>query len=301
MAGNPSIILLMTHFLDDRIVAQARRLRAEAPADMDVAVLYNRSDDPKPGYAVPPDIEVFAFGAENIRGLGYPRKGRRLNPRDVELFVVHFHRRRPDYIYYWVVEYDVAFTGAWGGVFEAFRTSRADLLTTTLHRYPVNPIWENWASVNSPEGRPARQTLLRAFMPFYRISRRALAALDEAYAEGWTGHYECTVPTILASQGLILEDFGGDGEFVADGNRNRFYTNNPASNDLAPGSFVFRPIRSAPGPECNHLWHPVKPPSLPDGWVTGRLHILSRLARTWMRAGLTRVERLWARIPAQNK
>jgi hypothetical protein len=295
MGGLPSVILLMTHFLNGRIVAQARKLRAEAPEETDVVVLYNRSDDPNPGYVLPPDIEVFAFGAENIRGLGYPRKGRRLNARDVELFVMHFHRRRPGYVHYWVVEYDVAFSGRWTVLFDAFADSDADLLATTLHRHAINPGWENWRSVSHPEGRPPSTTLLRAFMPFYRVSRHGLAVLDAAYSEGWTGHYESTVPTILHGKGLVLEDIGGDGEFVRPGNVNRFYTNNPGDNTLAPGSFVFRPVRVAPGPESDTLWHPVKPPTVSDGWTTGRRHLLSRWASGWARAGMTRLARLWGR------
>jgi len=63
----------------------------------------------------------------------------------------------------------------------------------------------------------------------------------------------------LNAAGLVIEDFGGDGEFVASGNRNRFYTNAPSHCYLVPGSLVFRPMRIMPGLRRNHLWHPVKP------------------------------------------
>jgi hypothetical protein len=270
-------VLLMTHFIDDGIVAQYRRLAAEA-ANFDVFLLYNRSDDPKPGFLVPSDVTLSHFGAEHVRALGYPRKGRRLNARDVELFVLQFHRRHPAYVHYWVVEYDVAFSGPWGGLFGAFAGSTADLLATTVHRFAVNPRWPNWRSVQGPLGPPPVASLLRAFMPCCRFSREAFSVLDRAYAKGWTGHYEATVPTLLASAGLQIEDMGGDGEFVAAPNRNRFYTNTPASNHLAPGSFVFRPVLTSPGPQPNLLWHPVKPAAVSAGWITGRRQRLSR----WM-------------------
>lgn len=268
-------VLLMTHFLDDGIVAQYRRLRAEA-AGLDVYLLYNRSDDPCPGYPVPAGVALVGVSAEKIRALGYPRKGRRLNARDVELFVMLFHRRHPNYTHYWVVEYDVAFTGRWSVLFDAFAASSADLLATTVHRFTVNPAWPNWSTVEGPVGPLPAACLLRAFMPCCRLSRAALTALDHAYALGWSGHYEATVPTLITTAGLAIEDLGGDGEFVAAGNRNRFYTNTPTNNQLAPGSFVFRPVRSSPGERPNFLWHPVKPAATPSGWATGRRRRLSR-------------------------
>jgi hypothetical protein len=57
----------------------------------------------------------------------------------------------------------------------------------------------------------------------------------------------------------VLEDIGGNGEFVRPENVNRFYTNTPLDEDHAPGSMVFRPARSWTGARRNMLWHPVKP------------------------------------------
>jgi hypothetical protein len=268
-------VLLMTHFLDDGIVAQYRRLKAEA-VGLDVFLLYNRSDDPAPGFPVPADVEVSSLCADKIRALGYPRKGLRLNARDVELFVMLFRRRHPDYAHYWIVEYDVDFSGRWSVLFDAFAASPADLLATTVHRFAVNPKWPNWNTVEGPLGPLPTSCLLRAFMPCCRLSGDALTALDRAYALGWSGHYEATVPTLVADAGLSIEDMGGEGEFVAAGNRNRFYTNTPANNHLAPGSFVFRPVRSSPGMQANLLWHPVKPTIASTGWETGKIRRLSR-------------------------
>jgi hypothetical protein len=86
-----------------------------------------------------------------------------------------------------------------------------------------------------------------------------MQAMDQAYRLGWSGHCEATWPTIINLAGLKLEDIGGDGEFVAPGNHNRFYTNTLSSPTLAPGSLVFRPARCWLGSQRNKLWHPVKP------------------------------------------
>jgi len=283
VAGNTEAVLLMTHFLGGGIIDQYHRLAAEAGRGRDVVLLYNRGDDPKPGRFIPPAVAAFPFDADDVRGLGFPAKGRRPSAWDVELFALLFAARHPRYQRWWVVEYDVDFTGRWSALFDAFADDGADLLATTLHRHPVNPGWPNWKTVRAPEGRPPPETMVRGFLPCYRMTRRAADALQAAYLAGWRGHYEATVPTILDRSGLVIEDIGGDGEFVAEGNRNRFYTNNPAVDSLAPGSFVFRPVRAAPGGESGLLWHPVKPPSLANGWATGRRATLSRWLRSTLR------------------
>ena len=96
-------------------------------------------------------------------------------------------------------------------------------------------------------------------MPIYRISRRAAQAIDHAYQSGWSGHCEVTWPTIINRAGFSIEDFGGDGEFVREPNRNRFYTNTLLDPNLAPGSLVLRPARAFTGLKKEKLWHPVKP------------------------------------------
>lgn len=292
MGDRPEAVLLMTHMLDGRIVGQYRRLTAEAGAGRDVHILYNRDDDPSPGYMPPEDVRVFSFRAGDVRAMGYPRKGRRLNARDVELFALLFMRRHPWYARAWVIEYDVEFTGQWSTLFDAFDDSPADLLGTTLHRYEINPHWENWRTVRPPKEGVPRERWMRAFLPCHRLTRAAAEALDQAYRKGWSGHYEATVPTVLAEAGLLLEDMGGDGEFVRPGNLNRFYTNTPSLNELSPGSFVFRPVRAAPGVEPDRLWHPVKAQCQQKGWATGRRATLSRWASTFARTGVLRLARL---------
>jgi hypothetical protein len=261
-------VLLMTHLLDDCVEARCRRLMAEAGRP--VTILYNRADDPDRARALPPDLPVFAFDGPEMRRLGFPRKGRFPSACDVDCFVLLYAEARPLPERLWVVEYDVDFSGRWSALFDAFLDSGADLLATTVLRHAATPGWENWKTVRSPAGRPDPDRLLRAFLPCHRVSRRALGALKAAYRAGWSGHYEATVPTVLAEAGLAIEDMGGDGEFVRPGNRNRFYTNTPAAADLSPGSFVFRPVRRTCGPEPGWLWHPVKPPRSASGWATGR-------------------------------
>ncbi len=294
MAGTRDAVLLMTHFVDDTIVGHARRLMAEA-GGRDVYVLLNKTDDVNPGYRRPADISVFEFTVEDLRRLDYPFKGRRIRDKDIELFAFTFMRAHPEYDRVWVVEYDVAYTGRWGDLFDHFDRSDAALLATSLHRWAVNPAWPNWSSVRTPDGPPVElSAYVRAFMPFYRLSRAGFEALDRAYRAGWDGFYEGIVPRILLDAGLAVEDLGGSGEFVAPHNRGRFYSSNPADNTLSPGTFVFRPIVARPGPGADTLWHPVKPEQATHrtGWPIKRREQIVHRARTIARASIARLSQL---------
>lgn len=277
-AGHPStVFLFQTHFLDPVILQEFRKLQREAASLGDVKLLYNTTEVPLPRN-VPADVDVFTFNVRDLHRLGYHSKDTSLSSYNVELFLLNFFRHNPHYDYYWAIEYDVRFTGDWSLLFQAFADDPADLLGTTLYRYPFNPDWVNWDTLVAPVPL-TNHDKIRAFIPIYRISNRALAELHRAYGAGWGGHCEVTVPTILDQAGLVIEDIGGEGEFVAPSNVNRFYRNTPKTRDHYPGSMIFRPVMASPGAEPNMLWHPVK---IRDGMATGRRKVLMRKLRVLM-------------------
>ena len=181
-----------------------------------------------------------------------------IQPGDVELPALHFFHCFPDYDFYWVIEYDVRFSGSWRAFFEAHVSNPADLLGTTLTRRPDIVNWYHWPSLNLADLAITEKEHIRGFFPIYRLSQRGLRILDQAYRRGVTGHFEALFPTILSNAGAVIEDIGGDGEFVRPENKNRFYRNTPSAAWLAPGTFVFRPAIETIGAEPDMLWHPVK-------------------------------------------
>ena len=172
--------------------------------------------------------------------------------------ILAFFRARRGHSAYWRIEYDVFYDGEWCDFFAAFKDNPADLLTTTLYRPAVRPNWGWWSTLRKPwhDWRPLQE--VRAFMPVARLSPKALRVLDRAYREGWAGHDEVLVPSVLHSHGLTIADLGGGGEFTPDGQEERFYTNAPASRGLAPGTFVCPPHLPTLDPRPGKLYHPVK-------------------------------------------
>src|SRR5262249_43118806 len=148
---------------------------------------------------------------------------------------------RPDYDYYWIIEYDVRFSGAWPDLLADLSTSGADLLCTTMQTWTENPNWAHWNTLTTGGEDVPPERRVKGFMPFCRLSRALLAACDARYRRGWSGHSEVLWPTIASLAGLRLEDIGGNGGFTPVERRGRYYQNTPSEWSQFPGTFVYRP------------------------------------------------------------
>ena len=199
--------------------------------------------------------------AELERALPYPRKNAQhpgtLWPNNIDLPLMKVFADEPDYPFYWLIEYDVRYSGAWPDFFKDFDSNNSDLLGMTVFDHALRPGWAHWDSFEAPEPVPLSERV-RATLSFYRLSNRALNALDDAYRHGVSGHYEVTIPTVLKQAGLTIEDTGGDGAYVKPGSRNRRYINSPGNPGLAPGTFVLHAEGMIKDQIPNMLWNPFK-------------------------------------------
>jgi hypothetical protein len=174
----------------------------------------------------------------------------------------------------WALEFDVDYSGNWSDMFGRFAGNRADVLTTTLMPRARCPDWNKWATSRAPAAlRPA--DWFRCFTPILRLSRRFAAAYIGAVESGaWEGHYEFTIPTIARHLGLGIADLarprprlpGMLSRLLPQRRSPPLYDNTPTDPSLGPGTFIFRPARSAyfherpeDFSEANRLYHPVKP------------------------------------------
>lgn len=259
-------VLFQTHFFNRSLARTFRILQQQCPPHFRAVVLMHVA----PGAEKPRLLETvphhFVTTSE-IRNREYTAKAAggphwRIWDGHADLPHLHYFLRERKFDRYWSIEYDVRFTGSWQTLFDAFEDNDADLLTTSLRTAITHPDWVIWPTLRQPpsDARPlAENERICGFMPVWRASRRAMEVMDRSYREGWTGHSEVTWPTLLNRAGLRVEDIGGNGEFVAPANRGRFYTNNPITWNLAPGSFVYKPAKHGTWGYRDRLWHPVKP------------------------------------------
>lgn len=204
-------------------------------------------------------LDHYVFGVDAIGTLGYPNKGAarpfKLIPGNSDLITLLFRKLQPQFEHYWFLEDDVEYTGDPAGLFDDLGQRESDLLAS--HLAPGYDEWTYSTGRRTPGCDPDDTWLI--FLPFYRVSAHALDTIDAHYRKGWAGHHENMWPTILIHAGLTVTDIGGQGDYVAEADRNKHYYGIAHDRYDKRGSFGTRPILSWPGRRKNVLWHPVKP------------------------------------------
>jgi hypothetical protein len=194
-------------------------------------------------------VPQYVVTHKSLAGLPYKSLYEEIVPGSAHFPLMLFFVDHPNYNYYWIIEGDVRFSGNWRTFFDAFSTFDDDFLASHVGNYYTDPSWYWWSHLWHPGRRIPLGCRIRSFNPIYRISRRALQYLHKSQCQGWCGHFEVLIPTLLDRGGFKLGDFGGTGPFVAAGGENRFYTEHTLRH---------RPIFPVIGERKNTLYHPVK-------------------------------------------
>ena len=260
-------VAIISHVLTDGVLAVFERMQREAPPDHDVRLILSvaREDEHYPGDDAPAVIRI---SREAFLRRQYPEKCHRQGwsmTGNLDLVFMEFADRVAGYDTYWFVEYDVHWEGYWSVFFEHFRPSGAAVIATTVMHIddiPHKEFREHPPLVTPSAVRWDRRNFIKCFLPICRIDRAVFTALDAAYRAGLGGHYELTVASVAAANGLEVEDIGGAGAYVRAENVNRFYFANGSTYTHSPGNFVFRPDQRVL-PRLNTLWHPVKLSGVP--------------------------------------
>lgn len=244
-------VLLQCHRLDEAILAEYAKL-AEATKSFANCKLLIQTDD-----EIRLDQPYEHVTSGDLERLPW-RKSKPLRPGEF-FFAVLALRWKFVYRYYWVIEYDVRYSGNWTDFFAAFAENPADFLTSHIRTYAQEPNWYWWA-LHHPNQIVKAWSRVRSFNPIYRISGAAVDFLHACLADGWSGHSEVLMPTLLHHGGHHIEDFGGNGPFVVAENVNRFYIDADARQDgtLRTGTMRWKPVAFEVGPESGKLHHPVK-------------------------------------------
>lgn len=206
MAQNAFILL--THVWNEAIEFKFNRIRSELSKICDCFILFDRSNN---------DIVlnlnskyVHKYTADEIETeLGYNcfEKGR-ISPGSAILPIINFSKNNK-YLHYWVMEYDFEFTGDFKLLVNSIINEQVDLAACHFYSYSEQPSWMWWKTIKYNDGSPGEdiRSMFRAFFPIFRISNTSLKLLDSKYTDGFLGHYEGLVPTLLKSNNLICFDF----------------------------------------------------------------------------------------------
>ena len=253
-------IVLGAHYLNDKVVELVKILMKDCAGKYDVFLLYDNSRQDYDPSLFSRNLKTFLFDVKAI-AQAYPmtsctNRGN-LYDGNTTFPILEFYRQHPHYDFYWRIEYDVRFSGNWTELFDYFKDNDADLLTTTLFRHALRPEWEWWSSLKTP-WHIRKVDKIRGFLPVARMSNNACRLMYQKYRRQWRGHDEVVVPTLLKHYGLRVEDIGGEGEFVRPENMERFYTNTPEKDGLAPGTMVCPPCKPDMPMLPGKLYHAIK-------------------------------------------
>ncbi len=264
-----SAVGFFTHLCDAEIISRYRKLKADLAGHAETTIVAQM------GTQVPENLlaETVFFDFAQLAANAPRILGSKVIPGNCHLTMLAFFRARPEFDYYWHIEYDVVFTGAWRTLLAAWSGDDSDLVAPHLRTRGEEPDWPWWPSLQIPQA-VAAAGFLRAFLPVYRISHRALERLDMAVREGSSGHFEALVPTVLQAASLRIADLG----------EGRFYTSSTSPDgELRQGTLRYRPFHAFPLQGQNLLYHPVKP----ESFLTARRRLLAlalRLVPQWVKS-----------------
>jgi hypothetical protein len=208
---------------------------------------------------IPSIIETsnhYLFTNTVLNELKFNPIGNTLVPGNNHFPLLKFYMENPGYEYYWVIEDDVRFSGKWTLLFDAFLTIPSDFITCCIRYWAKEPDWYWWWSLTHPIKNIPLDKRIASFNPVYRISNGALRFIFEALLDGWCGHHEVLLPTLLRYEGYSITDFGGDGDFVLHNNKNKFYISSRPGTD--EDTMRFAPALKKTGDLPDKLYHPVK-------------------------------------------
>jgi len=260
-----SALLWMTHVWNDDLEAEFKKILHNNDPDFPEVWLILDSRTPDSADLRNRFQRCHIFNEEELfRCLHYPHHEGVTLFDNMHFPVLDFYLSRPEYDFYWVIEFDVRYNGDWGRFLHAFSMYNHDLVTSHIRHFHEEPGWWWWDSLQHGSKTIDRDRYLRSFNVIYRISNRALALVHDAQLHGWYGHPEELLPTLLYNNGFSLLDFGGDGEFVMPGGKNVFYTSGSTVNGILNPfcTMRWRPSRAKAGIWKNKLYHPVKPPAM---------------------------------------
>ncbi len=249
-------VIVVTHRFDQPILEEFQRIR-QGLGETDQAFLLSDGSAPTPA-SVAQWTHTFDYSqisARAARVIGNDIL------RNIHLAWIDFFKAHAEFEAYWLIEYDVRYSGPWSELFDAFRDLPHDLLCAHLRPYIHEPGWAWWRHIHSPGSVVPKSRLLRGFLPVARLSHRGFERLRDAVDEGWVGFMEGLIPTLFQTSGLLLGDLGGDGPFVPAGFTNRFYTSisDPKGSLKGLGTMRYRPLIQFPRILPGRLYHPVKP------------------------------------------
>ncbi|MEO6394814.1 MAG: hypothetical protein ABIO40_02760 [Devosia sp.] len=220
-------IIMLTHRWDARLAKHYARLKREAGKIAPVFLAYQLCDTMDPPNDVPFDTLVRLADSASLfpaRHAAHAARGSATVKGYVDLIwlSVFLQPKFADFDRFWLVEYDVDFSGDWALFFGEAARFEGDLLVSHLRTRQNHLDWNILRKVTDPLDSPGDHLI--GFMPVSRFTRPLVDYFQrELSVQRWRGHFELILPTLARRGGFVVSDWGGSGEFTPASRRDRFY------------------------------------------------------------------------------
>ncbi len=261
-------VVFVTHIWTPEIAEHFDRLKREAGPVVDVFLAYQQGDAPATPVGMAPDLAVRMADSAAHFPLRYEEYLQHAKPWgyvDLAWITAFLDHSLASYDRFWLVEYDVDFSGNWATFFTAAAGYEGDLLTARLRPLSADPTFYYAPIHQQPPSAPSDPLI--AFMPISRLSRRLIEHYCRTLlAPGWHGHFETVLPSMARADGYSIAEIGGYDALTPperrglhyDGTYRDLHTRNTTHAYRPPQAFSYF-VRS-PGRfrQPNRIYHPVK-------------------------------------------
>lgn len=204
-------ILLLTNRTDNFAISKVIEIMQVEDEKTDFFLLYHSKDG-----TVPKELcfvkRLFVFTSDILYNMGYQPISDSVVLGNCHFPFIKCYLENQGYDFYWILEDDVTFSGPWKYLFDKYEEDQTDFLTSQVRTYEDDKDWYWWSTLCVPDDFNLKK-LLASFNPICRISNRALALIDKRLKEGWYGHTEVIISTILNHMGLLIKDISEEGRF----------------------------------------------------------------------------------------
>ncbi len=194
-------------------------------------------------------LNYFSFSNKDLFDLKYIPLEPKFMPISSHFPLFYFYLNHRNYSQYWLIEDDVRFNGDWFDFFSSFVNDQSDFISSHIKPFSENKQWDWWNSLRHSKINIPHESRIRSFNPVCRCSNKALHLLHNELRNGWIGHHEVLLPTLLKQKGLKLLDISGEGDYKNTDVNIKFCSDE---------TMRFRPAFKQIGDEQNVLYHPIK-------------------------------------------
>ena len=224
--NNKILVLYVAHFIDDFSLSQYYKLKNELPDGYDIAWWLDDNCYSKMPNIIE-GIKFIKFPHETI----CPKSLRKcwIDPMKYMEILYKNDNWFNSYDYYWIVEYDVYFSGNWKTFFNTVDKYNEDLVGTAFTIYKDDNVPISYKDNTLFNNLPIR---IKSYISIYRISNRALKYISD-YKEIDLNNkldvrnylYEVYIPTILYNNGFTIMSLNSEKFIKEEGNHFYDYSN----------------------------------------------------------------------------